>query len=77
MLKPRVSLRHVCYTGKGNIKQGCQAVCLLQDAKDADESAAEEREEAEKEVVRLGDGAAPPLALLKRAPVMRSFAALL
>ena len=59
------------------IKQGCQAEWLLQDAKDADESAAEEREEAEKEVVRLGDGAAPPLALLGRAPVMDPIAALL
>lgn len=63
--------------GPRNSKQGCQAGWLLQDAKDADESAAEEREEAEKEVVRLGDGAALPLVLLGRAPVMGSLTALL
>ena len=60
-----------------NIKQGCQAEWLLQDAKDADESAAEEREEAEKEVVRLGDGAHSPLAPLGINPVMGWLAALL
>ena len=63
--------------GQKNIKQDFQAARLLQDAKDADESAAEEREEAEKEVVRLGDGAAPFLTLLGRAPVMGSLGALL